>query len=105
MIGAAVAGWFYIREIRAAIPSHIAMIESAQEQRCMLSLAVLTRLEAGDTQYAKSMLAREVADFHHHHSSGAEAPQKQKILDLIEATKTKSAALREELGKTSQGDF
>src|SRR5689334_25402947 len=95
LIGAAVGGgcvsWYYIREVRAAIPSHIATLESAQEHRCMLSLAVLTRLEAGDTDYAKSMLAREIVDFYHNPSI-AEAPQRRKIFDLIDATKSRSPA-------------
>ncbi len=100
------AGWvsaqaFWIRTFRAAIPSHIHALEDKQEYSCMLSLSVLTRLEAGDTDYAKRILAREVATYYHHPWQ-ADAPGRQKVLTLIEATKPKSAVLSEQLRKTSQ---
>jgi hypothetical protein len=100
-IGAWVAGSFYIRTLRVAIPSHISTLEHGQEHSCMLSLAVLARLEAGDTEHAKSILAHEVAEFYHHPWQ-ADAPERQKVLELIEATKPKSAVLSDELSKTPQ---
>ena len=97
------AGWLTAQVfwIRAAIPSHIQTLEERQELSCMLSLSVLTRLEAGDTDYAKSILAREVASYYYHPWQ-ADAPRRQKVLTLIEATKPKSSVLSEELRKASQ---
>jgi hypothetical protein len=100
-IGASVMGSFYMRTLRAVIPSHIRTLEERQEYTCLLSLGVLSRLEAGDTEHAKSMLAHEVASFYYHPWQ-ADAPQRRKILEFVEATKPKSSALREELSKTPQ---
>ena len=97
-VGASVTGSLYMRTLRAIIPSHIATLEHDQEYRCTLSLAVLGRLEAGETDRAKSILAREVAMFYHHPWQ-ADAPQRRKILELLEATKPKSSILTEELNK------
>jgi hypothetical protein len=98
VIGASVTGWLYMRALRAVIPSHIATLEYDQEYRCALSLAVLGKLEAGETDRAKSILARDVAIFYHHPWQ-ADAPMRRKILELVEATKPKSCVLREELSK------
>jgi hypothetical protein len=100
-VGAYVAQTFWLRTFRSAIPSHISTLEHGQEYSCMLSVSVLAILEAGDTERAKSILAREVAGFYHHPWQ-ADAPQRQKILELIETTKPKSAVLRQELSKTPQ---
>ena len=99
-VGAAVMGAFYKRTLGSVIPSHIRTLEEGQEHACMLSLAVLTRLEAGDSDRAKSILAREVADYYHQ-SWEANAPQRAKVVEMIEGTKPKSAVLREELERKS----
>jgi hypothetical protein len=101
VIGASVTGSLYERTLRAVIPSHIATRERDQEYSCMLSLSVLARLEAGDTDRAKSTLAHEVASYYHH-PWDANAPQRQKVLGLIEEIKPKSDVLREELSKRPQ---
>jgi hypothetical protein len=98
VVGASVTGSLYMRTLRAVIPSHIATLERDQEYRCTLSLAVLARVEAGEIDRAKSMLAREVAIFYYQPWQ-ADAPQRRKILELVEATKPKSSILREELSK------
>jgi len=98
VVGASVTGWLYERTLRAIIPSHIATLEHDQEYRCVISLAVLGRLEAGETDRAKSILAREVAMFYYHPWQ-ADTPQRRKILELVEAMKPKSGILREELSK------
>ena len=67
----------------------------------MLSLAALTRLEAGDTERTKVILAQEVASFYHTPWQPG-GPQRQKILEVIEATKTKSTVLQQELGNKFQ---
>jgi hypothetical protein len=101
VIGAFVAGALYERTLREVIPSHIATRERDQEYRCMLSLSVLERLEAGDPNRAKSILAHEVAIFYHHPWQ-ADAPQRQKVLGLIEEIKPKSNILKEELSKKTE---
>ncbi len=101
VIGAFVAGALYERTLREVIPSHIATRERDQEYRCMLSLSVLERLEAGDPDRAKSILAQQVASFYYHPWQ-ADAPQRQKVLGLIEDIKPKSNVLKEELSKKRQ---
>jgi hypothetical protein len=101
VVGASVTGLLYERTLRAIIPSHIASREHDQEYRCTLSLAVLGNLEAGETDRAKSMLAREVAIFYYHPWQ-ADAPERCKLLELVEATKPKSSILREELSKPTK---
>jgi hypothetical protein len=58
-------GAFYKRAVGSVISSHIRILEQGQEHACLLSLAILTRLEAGDSDRAKSILAGEVADYYH----------------------------------------
>ena len=98
LLGAGIAGEYFIRQVRTIIPSHLATLEEGQEHSCMLSLTVLTRLEAGDTERAKSVLAQEVASWYRVPWQ-PEGPYRQKILGLIEATKSKSTVLRDELAK------
>jgi hypothetical protein len=98
VIGAGVAMAIYVGHLRVMIPSHLATLEEGQEQSCMLSLAVLTRLEAGDTDHAKAVLAREVGSWYRVPWQ-PQGPYRQKILELVEATKAKSAVLRDELAR------
>ena len=97
-IGASITGSLYERTLREIIPSHIATLEHDQEHRCIISLAVLGRLEAGETDRAKSILAREVAMLYYRPWQ-ADTLQRRKILELVEAMKPKSGILREELSK------
>jgi hypothetical protein len=101
IVGASIAGWFFKRTLRVAIPSHLATLESGQEHSCMLSLAVLTRLEAGDTDHAKSILAQDIASFYYTPWQ-ADSPQRKRIVEFVDATKLKSTALRQELSKKPQ---
>ena len=98
VVGASVTGSLYMRTLHEVIPSHIATLEHDQEHRCIISLAVLGRLEAGETDRAKSILAREVAMLYYHPWQ-ADTPQRRKILELVEAMKPKSGILKEELSK------
>jgi len=99
-VGASVMGSFCMHSLRAVIPSHIRTLEERQEYTCMLSLGVLNRLETGDNDGAKSLLAREVANYYYHPWQ-ADAPQRAMVLQFIETTKPNSSVLREELSKNS----
>jgi hypothetical protein len=101
LVGGVIGASVTERTFRKVIPSHIATLERDQEYSCMVSLNALARLEAGDTERAKSILAHEVASFYHHPWQ-PDAPQRQKVLGLIEEIKPKSNVLMEELTKTSQ---
>ena len=105
LVGAAITylvlSSFYTRTLRTTICSQIATAELDKEYSCMLSLMVLGRLEAGETERAKSILAHEVASFYSYPWQ-AGAPQREMFLDLVETTKPKSSALREELAKSAQ---
>jgi len=96
LLGAGIAGEFFIRQVPARISSHLATLEEGQEHSCMLSLAVLTRLEAGDTEHAKSALAREIGSWYRV-PWRPQGPHRQELLELIETTKPKSSVLRDEL--------
>jgi len=50
-VGVTIAGSVFMRSLRTTIPSHIATLEEGQEHSCMLSLAALTRLDAGKYGY------------------------------------------------------
>ena len=96
-VGASVSGWLYMRTLSAVIPTHVATLERDQEYRCTLSLAVLERLEDGETDQAKKMLAHEIGIFYHRPWQ-SDSPLRRRILELIDTTKPKSGILREELG-------
>ena len=105
LVGAAITGLiltlFYTREVRTTARSLLATAELDKEYSCSLSLMVLGRLEAGETERAKSILAQEVASFYSYPWQ-TNRPQRQKFLDLVEITKPKSSVLREELTKSAQ---
>ena len=104
LIVGAVVGWltaqvFWIRAFRAAIPSAIQSLEDRSEYSCVVSLAVLNRLEAGETDRAKLLLAREVASYYQHPFRQTDSPRRKKLLPVIESARTKSKVLNEELSK------
>ena len=105
LAGAAITGLiltsFYTREVRTTARSQLATAELDKEYSCALSLMVLGRLEAGETERAKSILAHEVASFYSYPWQ-TDRPQRQKFLELVETTKAKSSVLREELAKSAQ---
>jgi hypothetical protein len=49
-----------MRAFRTAIPTTLQSLEDKQQYSCMISLAALDKLENGDQDHAKSILAREV---------------------------------------------
>jgi hypothetical protein len=73
---------------------------NAQHVTTVLSLVALDKLEAGETDKAKSLLARQIAVYHHaFQNDEASLPEQQKLLPSIDAAAAKSAVLREELQK------
>ena len=101
VIALGVAQAFWMRTLRTAIPTALQSLQQKQEYVCTISLAALTRLEAGETDRAKLILAREVASYYHHPLGEAPA-QRQKLLTLIDDASGKSQTLKDELTKTNK---
>lgn len=99
--GLATASFYCTRQIRAHFPSAVAALADKQEYTCVISLAALDRLESGETDRAKFLLAREVASYYQH-PLGQTTAQRQKLLTLIENSSAKSEILKAELSKKSQ---
>ena len=97
-----VAQIFWARTFRAAIPSALQSLEDKQRYSCMISLAALDKLEKGDQEYAKRILAREVAGYYQHPLGSADSPHRKEIFSYIEALRAKSSALDKELSKKPQ---
>jgi hypothetical protein len=103
MVGAA-AGWFaaqafWLRTFQAAIPPAIRSIEEKQQYACLISLAVLGRLESNETDKAKALLVREVASYYRQAPTSADSPERKQVLAFIEDVRKRSSILNEELLK------
>ena len=73
-----------------------------REQRgtAVVSLAVLDTLETGDTEKAKSLLARDIAVYYRAFKDReASLPQQQRLIPPIDEVSSRSSALRAELQK------
>jgi hypothetical protein len=99
--GVATARWYFVRQIDTSLLSIRAAMQDKQEYTATISLTALTRLEAGETDRAKLILAQEIADYYHH-PLGQSQPERQRLLTLIEAAGEKSPVLKDELRKTSK---
>jgi hypothetical protein len=105
IIGAAVglgaARVYCMREIRAQFGTALGALADKQEYTCVISLAALDNLEAGEMDRAKLFLAREVASYYRY-PFGQTAAQRQKLLAHIERSSAKSQVLKEQLSKKPQ---
>ena len=75
------------------VVSQIQRMEQEQRYRCMLSVAVLERLETNEPDRAKLILTREVATYYKHPVALAESAQRKELLAHIEALRVKSSTL------------
>lgn len=74
-----------------------------QHFAALLSLGVLDTLEAGETDKAKSLLARQIALYHRAFKDHeASLPENQRLVPSIGEVSTRSAVLRQQLQKESQ---
>jgi hypothetical protein len=73
-------------------------ISSEQRYAAVISLAALHKLESGDVEKAKSLLAHEVIGYSRA-SFDASLPEREQIGPLIQAAIQKSPALKEELAR------
>ena len=73
-------------------------IDSEQRYAAVVSLAALSKLEAGETDKTKSFLAHEIA-LYSHATFDASLPERERLRPLIDATSEKSPILKEELAK------
>jgi hypothetical protein len=99
--GLGAARVYCMREIRAHFGTAVEALADKQEYTCVISLAALNRLEEGQADRAKLLLAREVASYYRH-PLGQTQSQRQKLLTLIDSTSAKSEILKEELSKKAQ---
>jgi len=71
-----------------------------QQYATVISLGVLDALEAGHTDKAKSLLARQLAIYHRSYQNReVSLPENQRLVPQIEDVSVRSAILREELQK------
>jgi hypothetical protein len=98
-IGVSITGSFYMRAIRALVPSTLQSMEDSQRYRCLLSMAVLDRLETNQPDRAKLLLAREVASYYKHSLGLTESADRKKVLERIETLRAKCSVLNDELSK------
>ena len=72
-----------------------------REQRgtAIVSLGVLDTLEAGDTEKAKSLLARDIGVYYHAFKDREASLPQQCLIPLIDEVSSRSSALRAELQK------
>ena len=100
------AGGVQFQKMRHAAQDIEHLLQSEQsEQRyaTVVSLAALDTLEAGQLDKTKSLLARELAVYHHaFHKREASFPEQQRLAPQIDALSIKSATLKEELQKASK---
>jgi uncharacterized membrane protein YccC len=101
VVAVVVSQALWMRTLRTAIPTALQALQQKQEYVCTISLAALTRLEAGETDRAKFVLAREVASYYRH-PLGAPAAQREKLLALIDEAGAKSPILKDELTKAKK---
>jgi hypothetical protein len=73
-------------------------IDSEQRYAALVSLAALSKLEAGDADAAKSYLAHEIIGYSKSNFDDS-LPERRKIQSFIQATVPKSPALQKELAK------
>jgi hypothetical protein len=103
VVGAAIAltaaQVFWTRTLRAAVPTALQSLEDRQQYSCVISLAALDKLETGNTDGAKLILARDVASYYRHPIGRADSPERRKLMPHIDAVRSKSSALNEELSK------
>ena len=66
LTAASVVHFYCLREVRTHFRSTLGMVAGGQEYTCVISLAVLRKLEAGESEQAKLLLAREVARYYRH---------------------------------------
>ena len=73
---------------------------SEQHGTALVSLGVLDTLEAGDTEKAKSLLARFIGIYYHaYKDQEASLPQQQRLVPSIDTVSTRSPVLKSELQK------
>ena len=101
-----VFGGIRFEEMRDARQDIEQMLQSHRNERhfaAVISLGVLETLEAGETEKAKSLLARQIALYHRAIKNyEGSLSDKQRLVPLIDEVSSKSAVLREELRKESQ---
>jgi hypothetical protein len=86
-----------------AMKSQMREVVSAQTSATMLSLPVLLMLEKGDIEKAKSLLARQVADYQRSWAKyDGVLPGQPKLLPMIQESAEHSPALQQELAHPSK---
>jgi hypothetical protein len=76
-------------------------IESEQRSATLVSLAALTKLEAGEVDKTKSFLAHQIAGYSRASFDGS-LPEHERLRSFIDAASAKSPALKEELAKPQE---
>ena len=98
--GYEIASRMFFPKLTSDIGLALHSIDSEQRYATVISLGALMRLEAGETEKAKSMLARQIAYYHDSYQKFDDSlPDSQKLRPTIETTSTRSPTLKDELAK------
>ena len=91
----------HLAGVHASVEVEQLMQSDFREQRgtTVVSLAVLDTLEAGDTEKAKSLLARDIGVYYHAFKDREASLPQQCLIPLIDEVSSRSSALRAELQK------
>ena len=98
LIGFELASRVFFPRLAGGALQAIQRIDSEQRYATVVSLAALSKLEAGDTDGAKSFLAHEVIGYSKA-SFDDSLPENQKLKSLIQDAISKSPTLQQEVAK------
>jgi hypothetical protein len=92
-----------LRHVRSDLQQQLQSNWREQHGITVVSLGVLDALETGDTEKAKSLLARFIGIYYHaFKDQETSLPAQQRLTPEIDALSVKSATLKEELQKPSK---
>ena len=91
---------YFAKQLRAQLGSQLRAIGDEQALVAAVSLGALDKLEAGQLDQAKSLLARQIAAYYQTFQKFQPASEsRDHLMQGIEASSEKSAALKEALAK------
>jgi hypothetical protein len=92
-----------LRHVRSDVQKQLQSNWREQHGTTVVSLGVLDALETGDTEKAKSLLARFIGIYYHaFKDQETSLPAQQRLTPEIDALSVKSVTLKEELQKPSK---
>jgi uncharacterized protein HemX len=102
-VGAGVSGFYFLAQLRSQMTRQLRTVGDEQALVAAVSLGALDKLEAGQSEQAKSLLARQVAQYYQTFQKLQPASESRlHLMQRIEISSAKSATLKEALAKNPQ---